>query len=229
MTPMNTPVRLPCNDVGSIRARSMLSHEHSSSSRCCGSMAIASRGLIPKKPASKSAASCKKPPCRTYVFPNAAGSGSYRVSTFHPRFAGKSVMASRPSRTKSHSASGEFTSPGNRQLIPTTAMGSLAADISERLIRRSRSFSFIELRRAATTFSTGVSAGMEAFPRFAVLIIIGKPDQVIYVHGIDGFEIGIFVSALPIGRSAAQIEQGIEQSRPSERSDWNRRDDLLDF
>ena len=48
--------------AGSIPARSNASQEISSSSRCCGSIASASRGEMPKKPASNSAASCRKPP-----------------------------------------------------------------------------------------------------------------------------------------------------------------------
>ncbi len=54
---MNTPVAEPCSEVGARPARSIASQEVSSSSRCCGSIASASRGLIPKNPASKSATS----------------------------------------------------------------------------------------------------------------------------------------------------------------------------
>src|ERR1035441_7878896 len=60
--PANTPVRLPRNDPGSIPARSRASQHTSSSIRCCGCIASASRGLIPKNPASKSAASYTNPP-----------------------------------------------------------------------------------------------------------------------------------------------------------------------
>ncbi len=54
---MNTPVAEPCSEVGARPARSIASQDVSSSSRCCGSIAIASRGLIPKNAASKSATS----------------------------------------------------------------------------------------------------------------------------------------------------------------------------
>ena len=47
--------RLPRSDAGSIPALSSASQAVSSSSRCCGSIARASRGEMPKKPASKSA------------------------------------------------------------------------------------------------------------------------------------------------------------------------------
>ncbi len=64
MHPANTPVGVPRMLLGSIPARSKVSQATSSSSRCCGSMASASRGLMPKKPGSKSAASCRNPPSR---------------------------------------------------------------------------------------------------------------------------------------------------------------------
>ena len=59
----------PRSDAGSIPARSSASQDTSSSSRCCGSIASASRGLIPKNPASNSAASCTNPPWRAYEVP----------------------------------------------------------------------------------------------------------------------------------------------------------------
>src|ERR1700684_3407882 len=65
MSPANTPAWLPCRVLGSIPASSRASQETSSSSRCCGSIARASRGLIPKNSASKSAASRRKPAVRT--------------------------------------------------------------------------------------------------------------------------------------------------------------------
>src|SRR6202050_5154178 len=60
--PTKTPVGEPCSDSGQIPARSSASQHNSSTSRCCGSTATASRGLIPKNPASKSPASCSTPP-----------------------------------------------------------------------------------------------------------------------------------------------------------------------
>ena len=53
--PANTPVRrCPAAPPGRSRRRSSASQHTSSSSRCCGSIASASRGLIPKNPASNS-------------------------------------------------------------------------------------------------------------------------------------------------------------------------------
>jgi hypothetical protein len=57
-------------------ARSNASHAVSSSIRCCGSIASASRGLIPKNSASNSDASYTKPPSRAYEVPGVSGSGS---------------------------------------------------------------------------------------------------------------------------------------------------------
>ncbi|CAM5517874.1 hypothetical protein SGRIM128S_08436 [Streptomyces griseomycini] len=65
IAPRNTPVSLPCSEAGVIPARSRASQEISSSSRCCGSIASASRGEIPKNSGSNSAASWRKPPLRT--------------------------------------------------------------------------------------------------------------------------------------------------------------------
>jgi hypothetical protein len=62
MVPANTPVELPFNDSGSMPDRSSASQHTSSSMRCCGSIIIASFGLIPKNAASKSVASCRNPP-----------------------------------------------------------------------------------------------------------------------------------------------------------------------
>ena len=48
-TPAKTPVWLPRSEAGSMPASSSASQEASSSSRCWGSIASASRGLMPKK------------------------------------------------------------------------------------------------------------------------------------------------------------------------------------
>src|ERR1700689_2977980 len=63
--PTKTPVGEPCSDSGHIPARSSTSQHSSSTSRCCGSTATASRGLIPKNPGSNSPASCSTPPSAT--------------------------------------------------------------------------------------------------------------------------------------------------------------------
>jgi hypothetical protein len=62
LVPANTPTLLPRNEVGSIPARSNASQHVWSSSRCCGSMASASRGVIPKNTGSNSAAPDRNPP-----------------------------------------------------------------------------------------------------------------------------------------------------------------------
>ena len=112
--PANTPVADPFSDEGSIPARSSASQEVSSSTRCCGSIASASRGLIPKNPASKSAAPGMNPPTR--VYPSSPAS--------QPRSAGNPEIASVPVDRSSHRPSGSRTPPGNRQPIPTIASGS---------------------------------------------------------------------------------------------------------
>ncbi len=93
-------------------ARSNASHEVSSSSRCCGSIASASRGEIPKNAGSKSAASCRNPPSWTYGSWPLSGSGSKRTSVAQPRLVGYGVAASPPRATSSHSSSGVLTPPG---------------------------------------------------------------------------------------------------------------------
>ncbi len=76
MTPAKTPVAVPRSAKGSIPARSNASQQISSIIRCWGSMASASLGPMPKNPASKSPASCRKLPWRVYILPFASGSGS---------------------------------------------------------------------------------------------------------------------------------------------------------
>ena len=61
LIPANTPVGVPRRAAGSIPASSIASQHASSSSRCCGSIASASRGLIPKNAGSKSAGTRQEP------------------------------------------------------------------------------------------------------------------------------------------------------------------------
>ncbi len=91
-------------------AASMASQEDSIISRCCGSIAMASRGEIPKNTGSKSPGAARNPP--------------RSPSMSQPRSAGTSSMASTPSATRRHRSSGVSTFPGSRQLMPTMAMGS---------------------------------------------------------------------------------------------------------
>ncbi len=118
IAPTNMPVRVPRTAAGSMPARSKASQEDSSSSRCCGSMASASRGEIPKKEASNSAASCRKPPEK---------SPASSAACSQPRSAGALVMPSPSAASRDQSSSGLRTPPGKRQLMPTIAIGSRAA------------------------------------------------------------------------------------------------------
>src|SRR5262249_41147232 len=79
MTPAKTPVALPRRDAGSMPARSNASHDVSSSTRCCGSVATASRGLIPKKSASKSAAPSREAPLGGVGLGGGGGVGAGRA------------------------------------------------------------------------------------------------------------------------------------------------------
>ncbi len=112
---MNTPICSPRTDRGSMPPRSNVSHAVSRSTRCCGSMARASRGEMPKSSASKSVASYRKPPVRAYERSSPERS--------QPRSSGKSEIPSVPDTTSSHSSSGEETPPGSRQLMATIAIG----------------------------------------------------------------------------------------------------------
>ena len=121
--PANTPVRDPRSPAGLIPARSSASQLTSSSSRCCGSIASASRGLIPKNPGSNPAAPATNPPTRAYV-------SSSPLS--QPRSAGNGPIASVPPATSSHRSSGLATPPGNRHPIPTIAIGSCSRPSNSR-------------------------------------------------------------------------------------------------
>ncbi len=69
-------------------ACSNASHDVSSSSRCWGSMASASRGEMPKNAASNSVAESTKPPSATYDVPGWSGSGWNSRARSQPRSAG---------------------------------------------------------------------------------------------------------------------------------------------
>ena len=144
---MNTPVWLPRSDAGSIPARSTASQPTSIRCRCCGSIAVASRGEIPKNAASKSATSSRKPPAS--VSRSLLPSGLVRVSTSigQPRSSGNADATSRPSSSSCHRSSGVRTPPGNRHAIDTTATGSSrAASASSSRLRVSRRSAVTHLR-----------------------------------------------------------------------------------
>ena len=105
--------RLPRSDAGSMPARSSASQATSSSSRCCGSIASASRGLIPKNPASNSPASSTNPPCRDVATcPGGPGRGRRAAPGPSPGRPGTPEIASRPSASSSHSSSGRAHAAG---------------------------------------------------------------------------------------------------------------------
>eukprot|EP00962_Isochrysis_galbana_P030575 scaffold9921_cov112-Isochrysis_galbana.AAC.10 len=62
--PRNTPVIEPRSELFTSQAPWREAYPHSSSNRCCGSIAPASAGDKPKKVLSNSSASVKKAPCR---------------------------------------------------------------------------------------------------------------------------------------------------------------------
>src|ERR1700733_563353 len=157
MSPANTPAWVPCRVLGLIPASSRASQETSSSSRCCGSIARASRGLIPKNSASKSAASRRKPPARAYDVPGRSGSGSKSPSTSQPRSSGNSEIASPPAATRSQNRRGESAPPGNRQLIPTMTTGSWMRSSTSRKRRRvSRRLVVTNFRYSRSSFSFAI-------------------------------------------------------------------------
>ncbi len=97
-----------------MRERSMASYELSSSNRCCGSIARASRGEMPKKRGSKPATSSRNAPCLV----------ERRASTSQPRSVGKPPTASVPDTISRQKSSGVRTPPGNRHAMETMAIGS---------------------------------------------------------------------------------------------------------
>ncbi len=109
MVPTNTPVRLPRSDAGSTPARSKASHDTSSSRRCWGSMPTASRGEMPKNPASNRSAPARNPPRSVALLPPPSPASE---SMSQPRSSGKGTMPSPPAATRSHRSSGEATPPG---------------------------------------------------------------------------------------------------------------------
>ncbi len=130
MTPVKTPVRLPRRDSGSMPARSTASQEVSSINRCWGSMARASWGEMLNSDGSKSATPSMNPPSRENS--TSAARPVVKGVMSQPRSVGNSPIASAPSRTRRHSASGESTPPGKRQDMPMMAIGSCSVDSAAR-------------------------------------------------------------------------------------------------
>ncbi len=124
VTPVNTPTLRPARACGSMPVRSTASQATSSNSRCCGSIASASRSEMPKNPASKAVASARNPPRSVKGGPPVPASARRSRPRSQPRSVGKFPVVSPPDATRSHSASGESMPPGKRQPIPTIATGS---------------------------------------------------------------------------------------------------------
>ena len=110
-------------------ASSSASQLSSSASRCCGSIAAASRGEIPKNAASKRSTCSRNPPNRR---PGIESSGRGRPSSSE-RSLGVSVIASRPSRRSFQNASG-FAAPGRRHDIPITATPPRCSRVLRRVV-----------------------------------------------------------------------------------------------
>ncbi len=120
--PVNTPVRVPASDPGAMPACWRASQAVSRSSRCCGSMAAASPGAMPKNSASNPATSSRNPPC--LVTPSrAAPVRAVPSSNASHRPSGTSPTASSPPISSSQYAAGPCA-PGKRQPTPITATGS---------------------------------------------------------------------------------------------------------
>jgi hypothetical protein len=73
---MNTPACVPATVAGFTPACSTASQAVSSSKRCCGSIAVASRSVIPKKLESNAETSSRKAPHFDTDRPGTPGSGS---------------------------------------------------------------------------------------------------------------------------------------------------------
>ena len=120
--PTNTPTLPPRRLDAGMRAFSSASQVNSSAIRCCGSRLSASIFDSAKNSASKPLMSLRYPPRVRALRIRSASRGSSMNSA--QRSSGRSVMASRPSSSASHIASGVFISPGKRVANPTIAMSS---------------------------------------------------------------------------------------------------------
>jgi hypothetical protein len=122
-------VSLPARERGGIPACSNASQATSSRIRCCGSISSASRGDNPKKSASNPSIPLRKLPRRT-VFRSIEACRAPSSAYERQRSAGMSDVVVPPLRSKSQKASGLSTFPGNRQPIPTTAIGTALTSVA---------------------------------------------------------------------------------------------------
>ena len=158
--------RIAC---GGIPASSSASQATSMNNRCCGSIAAASRGGMAKNSASNSSG-CqveRKPPSRLQIVPGTVWSSVNRASASH-RSGGTRTMPLRPSRNSSQYCSGLSTPPGNRQPIPTTAIGSVPAfsAISRRALRSS----ILRSASVMTALRSGVAVVIRFLGVFAKVV-----------------------------------------------------------
>src|SRR5882724_3801955 len=107
-------------DDGGMPACSKASQANSSMTRCCGSICSASRGEMPKNPASKPATSPMEPAANVYEVPGSLLFGWSRESWVQ-RSEGTAETKSSPANKACHSASP--LAPGMRNERPTTATG----------------------------------------------------------------------------------------------------------
>ena len=123
-SPRTHPYDCPAKNPAPTPACSSASHTTSSTRRCCGSTRTASRGGIPKNPASNSRTPSTNPPCRAYVRPGTSGSASKNASTSH-RSPGTNPTPDPPPVNRSQKPSTPPPEPGKRHPTPTTAIGSV--------------------------------------------------------------------------------------------------------
>ena len=104
-------------------ACSTASHEVSSSKRCCGSIAVASRSVIPKNSGIE-ARNVVEEPAPSRHRPTRAHRARGRSTRRRPSGRrGISVTRSSPRSNASHNRSGESMPPGSRHAMPMTATG----------------------------------------------------------------------------------------------------------
>src|SRR5699024_1569318 len=160
-------------------------------------MASASRGEIPKRSGSKSPTASRKEPWvivergSSPPFPRSAGRSQ-------PRSSGSGPTVSRPSTSRSHRSVGEWTPPGRRQPIPTTAIGS--GEPVRSISFRSRSFSFnADLSAATRRGSSVVICRLLSMWGCVVLASQGEFHEGIDVHGVDAALLGSGVVGGSVG------------------------------
>ena len=184
VNPTNTRSATPRIAARLMPAFSSASQATSSSNRCWGSIAAASRGEMPKNSASNSSGcqEVRKPalPTADRARHGVVGASSRRRRPSGPRAPARCHWP-RPATTPRYS-SALFTPPGNRHPIPTTAIGSVSAfsAISRRALRSSilRSASVMIARRSGDAAAS--SRSTQPFGKLLEQFIFGE-----IVVGVD--------------------------------------------